>query len=129
MKGMSRLRKQDPELFDGIMDYLNDAPIYEELTIGGRDFILVHGGLGNFSSDKSMADYDPHDLLWARPTLDDRYYHHKYTIFGHTPVQFLTPDSPDRAIKTETWMCIDTGAACGRTPMLLRLDDMEEFYL
>lgn len=129
MKGISRLRKQDPDLYDGIIDYLQEAPLYEELTVGGKAFILVHGGLDHFSPHKSMEDYDPHDLLWARPTPEETYYTDKYTIIGHTPVQFLNPDAPDRALKTDTWMCIDTGAACGRTPMLLRLDDMAEFYL
>lgn len=129
MSALSRLRKQDADLFEGIIDYLNDAPLYEELSVGGRDFILVHGGLDHFSEDRAMEDYEPHDLIWARPTLNDVYYHDRHTVFGHTPAQFLTPDSPDRAVKTETWTCIDTGAACGRTPMLLRLDDLAEFYL
>ena len=129
MQGMSQLRKRDPELYDGIIDYLNDAPLYEELSIGGKSFILVHGGLGNFSPDKAMTDYNAHDLLWARPTMDDVYYTDKYTVFGHTPAYYLNPDAPNRAVKTATWICVDTGAACGGSPMLLRLDDMEEFYL
>ena len=29
---------------------------------------------------------------------------------------------------TDTWVDIDTGAACGGSPMLLRLDDMRPFY-
>ena len=129
MQGMSRLRKQTPELYDGIIGYLNNAPLYEELTIRGKHFILVHGGLGTVSPDKSMSDYTPHDLIWARPTLNDVYYTDKYTVFGHTPAYYLNPDAPDRAVKTDTWTCVDTGAAYGGNPMLLRLDDMAEFYL
>ena len=33
-----------------------------------------------------------------------------------------------RALRRDTWICIDTGAACGGLPMLLRLEDEKEFY-
>ena len=33
-----------------------------------------------------------------------------------------------RAIHTDTWICIDTGAAGGKSPMLLCLDTMQEYY-
>jgi hypothetical protein len=32
-------------------------------------------------------------------------------------------------LQTDTWINIDTGAGSGMAPMLLRLDDMQEFYL
>lgn len=129
IKGLKKLLLHSGDLFEGIIDYLYEAPLYEELTVNGRDFVLVHSGFEHFSPDKPMEDYEAHDLLWARPALTDAYYPDRITVFGHTPVQFLTPHSPDRAVKTDTWICIDTGAACGRTPMLLRLDDLAEFYL
>lgn len=129
IRGLKRLLRQSPELLEGIWDYLYDAPLYEELMVNGRDFVLVHSGIDHFQPDKPLEDYDAHDLLWARPALTDVYFPDRTTVFGHTPVQFLTPDSPDRAIRTDSWICIDTGAACGRTPMLLRLEDLREFYL
>ena len=92
-------------------------------------FVLSDPHLAIRQAEKSMEAYEPHDLLWARPTMDDVYYTDKYTVFGHTPAYYLNPDAPNRAVKTATWICVDTGAACGGSPMLLRLDDMEEFYL
>lgn len=129
IQGLRELLKRDPELFDGLVDYLYDAPLYEELKVNGRDFVLVHSGIDHFDPERPLEDYDPHDLIWCRPALTDSYYPDKLTVFGHTPAQFLTPLSPDRAVKTDTWICVDTGAACGGTPMLLRLDDLQEFYL
>lgn len=129
ISGLERLLRLSPDLFDGIIDYLYDAPLYEEITVNGRDFVLVHSGLNHFKPEKALEDYDAKDLIWCRPTLTDAYYPDKLTIFGHTPAMFLTPDSPNRAVKTDTWICVDTGVACGGTPMLLRLDDLEEFYL
>jgi hypothetical protein len=61
--------------------------------------------------------------------MNTRYFTNgKVVIFGHTPAEFLQPESKGKIIKTPTWICIDTGAAEGKFPMLLRLDDLAEFY-
>ena len=49
-------------------------------------------------------------------------------ILGHTPVSYLGGED-GKALHTDTWICIDTGAAMGKSPMLLCLDTMEEFYM
>lgn len=129
LTGLNALVKRDPELLEGIFDYLRDAPLYEMVRAGGQRYLLVHAGLDNFRPDRHPDDYDLHDLVWARPTLETRYFDHITTVFGHTPTEFLDEASRGRALKTDTWICIDTGAACGGTPMLLRLDDEAKFYL
>lgn len=126
--GLRKLQDEDPESFQGVMEYLEEAPLYEEVEAGGRKFLLVHSGISNFVPDKPLEDYVPYDLIWCRPTLDVRYYDDKTTVFGHTPTDFYGPQYARRALHTDTWICIDTGAAMGRMPMLLRLDDLTEFY-
>lgn len=127
--GLQKILHRDPELIQGILEYLREAPFYEDLTVNGRRFILVHGGLGNFHPDKGLEDYDPHDLIWERPSPDQRYFPDATVIFGHTPTVFFGEEYRHRALKTPDWICIDTGAAIGDTPMLLRLEDLKEFYL
>lgn len=114
---------------EAIVDYLLNSSLYEEVEAGGRKFILVHGGLGNFSPDKGIDEYTLREIVWNRPTLDQRYYDDKTVIFGHTPTPYLQPGNIGRAIVTDTWIDIDTGASGGYAPMLLRLDDMKEFYI
>ncbi len=128
LEGLKILLKENPDVFAGIMDYLKDAPLYDTVTAGGRDYILVHAGLGNFRPDRPLSDYTPHELIWTRPTLDTAYFQDALVIFGHTPTHFIDPESNGRAIKTDSWICIDTGVATGNKPMLLRLDDLKEFY-
>lgn len=129
LDGLRRMLASQPELVEGILDYLRDAPLYETLRAGGKNYLLVHAGLGGYAPGKPLDDYDPHDLIWARPTLDTRYSSRFTTVFGHTPTEFIDPDARDRMLKTDTWICIDTGAARGGTPMLLRLDDEKAYYL
>lgn len=129
VQGLRTLQKEDPEIFAGVMDYLKDAPLYDTVSINNKHYILVHSGLDNFSPDRPLHRYEPYDMLWARPTLETRYYDGATVIFGHTPTEFLDPLQKGRAIRTDTWICIDAGVATGCNPMLLRLDDEKEFYL
>ena len=126
--GFRRLLRRDPELLTGILEYLREAPLYEDLTIGKKRFILVHAGLGNFHPDRPLSDYSPEELLMERPAPDDRYFPDAMVILGHTPTAYYGSRFRWRAMHTPTWCCIDTGAASGNKPMLLRLDDMAEFY-
>lgn len=125
---LQRLMKHDAESVNGILDYLRDAPLYDCVDVGGRQFILVHSGLGNFTPQKALDDYTPDELLWTRPSLDTKYFTNATVIFGHTPTERFGDQYRGKAVKTDSWICIDTGAAAGNSPMLLRLDDMEEFY-
>ncbi len=118
----------DPETASLIEEYLRDAPLYDMVSVGDRDFLLVHGGLGHFDPERKLRDYLVHDLLWTRPDLNEEYFDNITTILGHTPTEFYGEEYRGKAIFTPTWINIDTGAACGGAPMLLRLDDMKEFY-
>ena len=129
ISGFRKLLREDPGLVEGILDYIREAPLYETLELNGRKFVLVHAGLGNFDPEKPMEDYDEMELLWTRPALDTRYYEDATVIFGHTPTIYYGEEYKDRAIKTASWICIDTGVSFGHHPMLLRLDDMKEFYI
>lgn len=129
ISGFRKLLRKDPALVEGILDYIREAPLYETVEAGGRQFVLVHAGLGNFDPARPLEDYDPMDFLWARPPLETVYYGDKTVIFGHTPTVYYGEAYKDRAIRSDSWVCIDTGASFGRSPMLLRLDDMKEFYI
>ncbi len=112
-----------------ILEYLREAPLYEALTVGDRDFLLVHSGLGSFRPDKKLSEYTLTDLVWSRPGLNQRYFDDITVVFGHTPTVLHGEEYRGRAVFTETWVDIDTGAAIGLDPMLLRLDDMRAFYM
>ncbi len=117
-----------PEMREEITGFLLDLPLYERVNAGGREFLLVHGGLGGFDPGKPIEDYSPDELIWHRPSLDERYFDDVTTVFGHTPTVYYGRDFRGRALFTDTWIDVDTGASGGIPPMLLRLDDLKEFY-
>ena len=128
---MKALKKESAETRQDILDYLDDCPLYESVEIGKRNYLLVHGGLGNFAPNKRMSEYTPGDLVWTRPALNTVYDPDKYiVILGHTPTSYYSECYKNRMIKTDSWWNIDTGAAAltGR-PMLLCLDTCREYYI
>ena len=128
ISGLKKYLKEDPELVEGMLEYLREAPLYDIVEAGGRKFILVHGGIGNFEPGKPLERYAPHDFLWERPDLDTVYYPNAMVILGHTPTVCYGEEYRGRILRTETWINIDAGVSMGCGPALLRLDDLKEFY-
>ena len=126
IQSLHALKQHRPDALADLLDFLREAPLYESVTAGGRDYLLVHSGLGNFAPGKRMRDYSAHDLLWHRPHRDERYFSDVFTVLGHTPTVHY--GCPGRMYQTDTWADIDTGAGHGGAPMLLRLEDFRAFY-
>ncbi len=123
------LRKLDQETIKEIFEFIGQLPLYEEITVNGRDFLLVHAGLGNFRPERKLNDYSINELVWHRPKKDERYWEDRTVILGHTPTG-CDFGKRGKMFRTDTWIDIDTGAAAmGGSPMLLRLEDMREFYI
>ena len=128
LRNLKNLRDEDEGAFNDLLEFLYNVPIYGAETVNGRDFLLIHGGLKDFSPEKKLKDYAEFDILWERPKLTDEYFDDIMTVFGHTPTLYYGEEYRGKVIKTRTWINIDTGAAELLPPALLRLDDLEVFY-
>lgn len=129
LKALRKLQNESPETLCNIIGYLKEAPLYEIVTAGGKNFLLCHSGLDNFSPERSPADYTADELIWAWPELTDRYFDDCITVFGHTPTKSYGEKYNGKILKTDTWIDVDVGVPYGNNPCLLRLDDLKEFYL
>lgn len=111
-----------------ILEYLRERPLYETVTVNGRDFVLVHSGLGGFKKDKKLSEYTPTDLLWTRPSLTTKYLDDVTVVFGHTPTVCYGNEYLGKIVKTDSFINVDVGVGIGQKPCFLRLDDLKEFY-
>ena len=126
---LDAMHKLSDETREDILDYLRDCPLYELLSVGDKDYLLVHSGIESFDKNKKLSEYADDEFLWARPRLDERYFDELTTVLGHTPTAFYGEEYTDKIVVTDTWIGIDMGAGSGHEPVLLRLDDMKEFRL
>ncbi len=125
-KDFSRLSLDDRE---SILDYLEEFSFFEEVTVGENDFLLVHGGLADFSPEKPMDTYHPIRALYERTDYAKRYYPDKYLITGHTPTFLIDPDCDGRIYRKNGHIAIDCGVCHGKALGCIRLDDFAEFYV
>lgn len=106
-----------------------------EAEAGGRKFVLVHGGLGNFSPGKGLHDYGRDGLTWCRPEPDTAYFPDKLVVVGHMPARLMYNKagrltSAAKLYRTDSFINVDCGCVFqgGRLGCLC-LDTMEEIYM
>lgn len=124
--GFGRL-PMDDRMF--LLDYMEDFAPYEVVTAGGRTFVLVHAGLGDFRPDKGLDEYDIFDLAFIRFNYEKEYFGGStYIVTGHTPT--ITITGKPEIYHSHNNICIDCGAVFpGGRLACLCLDTMEEFYI
>ena len=127
---IEEFRKLDRDEQMEVIDFIKDFLIYEEINVCGKDYLLVHAGLGNFDPGKDIEDYSLKELVWDRAEYDIQYYPEKYVVTGHTPTQMIEGNQrPGFIYRNKGHIAIDCGAVRpdGRLAAIC-LDTGEEFY-
>ena len=123
--------KYDRSIQQEILAFISELDVYDEIEVAGKTFILVHAGLGNFSPEKQLWEYELNELVWDRPDYEKMYFSDKYVISGHTPTLTIGSNPrPGYIYQANHHIAIDCGSSFpeGRLACL-RLDDMKEFYV
>lgn len=113
-----------------VIDYLEEFSLYEEVTVNGKKFVLVHAGLCNFAVDRPLEDYKLHELIFKAPEYFRVYYPDKYLVTGHLPTSAIIENEHAYFIfKGNNHIAIDCGSGCGGQLGMICLDNGEEFYV
>ena len=127
---IDEFRALSAEMQAEVIDFIKDMSIYEELTVGGKEYLLVHAGLGDFEPAKDILDYSLHDLVWKQADYSRKCFDDKIVITGHTPTQFIKGNpKPGFIYRHQNHIAIDCGAYLedGRLAAVC-LETGEEFY-
>lgn len=127
---IDEFRKLDHESQQEIIDFIGDFLVYEELTVNGQKYLLVHAGLRNFSPDKKIEDYSLEDLIWDRPDYSKKYFDDMILVTGHTPTLVIQDNPrPGFIYRNDYHIAVDCGACFGGGRLAaICLDTGEEFY-
>ncbi len=127
---LDEFRQLDREMQKEVLEFIRDFQVYEDLTVDGRDYWLVHAGLGNFAPEKDLEDYDLNDLVWFRPDYGEQYFEDRIVVSGHTPTQFIDGNPrPGYIFRKNNHIAIDCGAHIpGGRLAAICLDTGEEYY-
>ena len=117
----------DEDMREGVIDYLTDMALYEEVTVGGKDYLLVHAGIADFDPDAPLDEYMPEDFISTPLDPNASYFDDVTIIVGHTPTSELGGNG--KILRTSDAIFIDCGAECDGSLGCLRLEDGKEFYI
>ena len=122
MATLSGYRALDAEMREGVLDYLSDCMLCDEVEACGKTFVLAHAGLGNYSPDKLPEDYLPEEVFdTALPDAD--FFRDKALIVGHEPTASGKIEYKNGVVY------LDCGSSRGGKIACLCLDNGEEFYV
>lgn len=127
---IDEFRELDTDMRQEVIAYVKEFLIYEELTVGEHDYLLVHAGLGNFTPEKDIEEYSLYELVWKRADYKEKYFDDVYVVTGHTPTQMIDENpKPGRIYRKNNHIAIDCGAYfLGGRLAAICLDTGEEFY-
>ena len=127
LDSFSRLSKQERQ---DVLHYLREASLYEEVTVNGQAYLLVHAGLSNFSPERPIEDYTLYELIFERPDYSVPYYKDKIVVTGHTPTRIIPAHNGTNTIfEGNQHIAIDCGAVFGGQLAAICLDTGEKFYV
>ena len=129
---VNEFRRLSPSARQDVLDILGDLTVYEETEAGGREFVLVHAGMGGFSPERALDDYQLDELILSRPDPGQTWFRDKYLVFGHTPTPYYTgiSDCRDaRIFRKDKLIAIDCGCSAGGPLGCICLDTLEEIYV
>ncbi len=113
----------DADMREGVIDYLTDMAIFEEITVNGKNYLLVHAGIADFDPKVSPDEYMPEDFISTPLDPNKSYYENMTMVVGHTPTE------SGKIVYGETSIHLDCGVANGGPLACLRLEDGKEFYI
>ncbi|MBO5682553.1 MAG: metallophosphoesterase [Clostridia bacterium] len=118
----------DEDMREGVIDYISDMALYEELTVKGQKYLLMHAGIADFDPDAELDEYMPEDFITEPLDPDAKYFDDTVMIVGHTYTGEL--GKAGRIYHAPSGnIFIDCGGELGETIGCLCLDDGKEFYV
>ena len=128
-KTIEDFKALDDDMKEGVLEYLADLSLYEEVEIKGKKYLLVHAGIADFDPDTPLDDYMPEDFI-GEPIDPDRTYFDGVTVIaGHVPTYTVAGAQKGKIYRTESCILMDCGAAYDEPRGCLCLENGKEFYI
>ncbi len=115
-------RALDADMREGVLDYLSEFALFEEIEVKGGEYVLVYAGIADFDADTSLEDYEPEDFF-VPAKAGDRFFTDRTLIVGCVPTESGKIEREDGIIR------LDCGAREGGSLAAVCLETGEEFYV
>ena len=116
-------RNLDAEEREGVLEYLADMTLFEEVEVKGKSYLLMHAGIANYDPDVELDDYQPDDFF--SEALDATYelIEDQTLVVGHVPTKSGKIEYGEGSI------FINCGVSEGGKLACLCLETGKEYYV
>ncbi len=128
-KTMEGFKALDDDMKEGVLEYLEDMSLYEEVEAGGKKYLLLHAGIADFDADTPIEDYMPEDLIHQSLSPDVALIDGVTLVVGHRPTYEIEGAERGHIFRGEGSIFIDCGAAFDEPLGCLCLDNGKEYYV
>ena len=120
LEGFRALGEEERE---GVLEYLADMTLYEEVEVKGKNYLLVHAGIADYDPDTDLDDYQPEDFFTEALDASYELVDGTTVVVGHVPTKSGTIEYGEGSI------FINCGVAEGGTLACLCLETGTEYYV
>ena len=117
----------DDDMKEGVLEYLEELSLYEEVEVKGKKYLLVHAGIADFDADTPLDDYMPEDFIHESLDPNRPYLDGVTVIAGHTPTDLMGGEK-GKILYGDGSILIDCGVSHGGRLGCLCLDNGKEYY-
>ena len=123
---LDEFHKLSKEEQKDIMEYLEEFSAYEEISVNGKEFIIIHAGFINFKPERKLNDYQLYELIFKAPDYEKIYFKDKYLVTGHLPTRAIDGAKSDEIYIANNHIAIDCASGYGGKVGCIRLDCIDE---
>ncbi|MBQ9783658.1 MAG: metallophosphoesterase [Clostridia bacterium] len=128
-KTMEGFKELDDDMKEGILEYLEDLSLYEEVEVKGKRYLLLHAGIAGFDPDSPLEDYMPEDFISEPLDPNGTYFDGVTVIAGHVPTYTLPDAEKGKIYRSDSCILMDCGTAFGEALGCLCLETGKETYV
>lgn len=116
-------RALDEDGREGVLDYLSEMTLYEEVEINGENYVLLHAGIADYTDGDLLEDFMPEDFFSAPLDASRALIKDCTVVAGHVPT------ASGKIERGEGSILIDCGVCEGGRLGCLCLETGKEFYV
>ena len=128
---VEQFRKLSREEQEDILEFLEEALIYDTIEDGDERYILAHAGIQNFEKEKELEDYDYTDFIFGRIDYNRNYFEKEnvFLVTGHTPTALIRKDRKPLIYCEQGHIALDCGCVFGGKLAAYCVETGEAIYI
>ncbi|HJA66896.1 hypothetical protein B5F07_07740 [Lachnoclostridium sp. An169] len=125
---LDQFRKLNPDDRAFLLDYLEEFQLYNEFTLNGEKYVLVHADIAGEEKDRPLENCGIEDLIFTQADYSKIYSSSYYLVTGHTPTFKIDMEYAGKIYRKNRHIAIDCGCVWGKDLGMYCFDTGECIY-